>query len=299
MKKEPLLSLCIPTNGIMNLVQPVIESIYHDQVDEELFEVVIMDNGDNKEFFDYAQKVSKKYSNFHYYHTDKKGFLNEFESYKKANGVFIKFINHRTLLKEGTLDYFINFIKNNIDTKPAVYFSNSALGHNRVNEYNTFDEYVKALEVYNTWSTGIAFWKSDFEHIDFDDVNELFPHTKILYSITDKDKYIVDDVKLLEEIHISHANKGKYDVFYAFAVEFNNITNGLLKRGLISKNTFVSVKESLLNFCVGLYYQFVIKHEPCSYIIDKPMKSIRVYYSPLYFHYKVMRERLRRLVKHG
>ena len=45
--KTPLLSICIPTNGIVSYVLPVLDSIYS-QVkgnDLELFEVVIVDNG--------------------------------------------------------------------------------------------------------------------------------------------------------------------------------------------------------------------------------------------------------------
>ena len=48
---SPLLSLCIPTNGIIELIFPVLESIYsQNDVDSSLFEVVVMDNGDNREF---------------------------------------------------------------------------------------------------------------------------------------------------------------------------------------------------------------------------------------------------------
>ena len=40
-----LLSICIPTNGVVEWVVPVIESIYAQEVDKRLFEVVITDNG--------------------------------------------------------------------------------------------------------------------------------------------------------------------------------------------------------------------------------------------------------------
>ena len=47
----PLLSICIPTNGIIELIFPVLESIYSQQnIDTSIFEVIVVDNGDNKEF---------------------------------------------------------------------------------------------------------------------------------------------------------------------------------------------------------------------------------------------------------
>ena len=46
---EPLLSLCIPTNGRVDWVGPLLSSIYSQQVDNSLFEVVITDNARNPE----------------------------------------------------------------------------------------------------------------------------------------------------------------------------------------------------------------------------------------------------------
>ena len=47
---KPVLSLCMPTNGVIEWVFPVLESIYCQNVDETEFEVIITDNGDNKPF---------------------------------------------------------------------------------------------------------------------------------------------------------------------------------------------------------------------------------------------------------
>lgn len=42
-----LLSLCIPTNGVIELVFPGLDSIYAQDVEENRFEVVVCDNGNN------------------------------------------------------------------------------------------------------------------------------------------------------------------------------------------------------------------------------------------------------------
>ena len=42
---EPLLSICIPTNGISKWILPTLEAIYSQNVDISLYEVVITDNG--------------------------------------------------------------------------------------------------------------------------------------------------------------------------------------------------------------------------------------------------------------
>ena len=47
---KPLVSLCIPTNGVVEWVFPVLDSIYNQSVDNALFEIVITDNGNNVVF---------------------------------------------------------------------------------------------------------------------------------------------------------------------------------------------------------------------------------------------------------
>ena len=45
-----LVSLCLPTNGISEWVFPVLDSIYSQGVSNDLFEVIVTDNGKNQEF---------------------------------------------------------------------------------------------------------------------------------------------------------------------------------------------------------------------------------------------------------
>ena len=58
---KPIVSLCMPTNGVIDWVFPVLESIYNQNVNNELFEVVITDNGNNAEF----KKSIKEYLQTH------------------------------------------------------------------------------------------------------------------------------------------------------------------------------------------------------------------------------------------
>jgi hypothetical protein len=281
----PLLSLCIPTNGIIELIFPVLDSIYKDEtnasVDRNLYEVVIMDNGNNAKFHEMILDYSKDKNNLRYFHTDKTGFLSEAESYKVATGEFIKFINHRTKLLSGTIQYFLDFIEKYQHEKPFVYFLNGAKDDApKFAEYKTFDQFVLNLSYWSSWSTGMGFWKSDFDMIPEDlEFNELFPHTTILFSQRHKDKYIIDNKVLLDEIPISHANKGRYDLFYAFAVEYPGILLDLVRDGDVSHESFLKLKDDILNFVASLYFSFCIRKEPCSYDLSGLDSAINVFYN--------------------
>lgn len=278
---SPLLSLCIPTNGIIELIFPVLESIYSQtNVNTKLFEVVIMDNGDNQEFKTKIKDYAKPHENLVYKETELKGFLSESECYKIASGLFIKFINHRTKLLPNTISYFLNFIENNRSEKPCVYFSNGVIKEiNGINEYDNFDSYVRNLHYWSSWSTGMGFWKEDFDRIPKDmEFNELYPHTTILFSEKKKSKYIIDNTPLLDEIPVSHANKGRYNLFHAFGVEYPGIICDLLRDGSITTETFLSVKNDNLKFIASLYRDFVILKQPCSYDLTGREKSLNVFY---------------------
>lgn len=278
---KPLISLCIPTNGVVEWVFPVLDSIFEQGVSEELFEVVVTDNGTNEEFYHLMTAYRDKHTNILYEKTTALPFLNEIESYKRAGGEFIKFLNHRTQLLPGALQEFLSFVQENLQEKPVVYFANGMLELSReVRSYSSFDEYVRNLSYWSSWSTGMGFWNKDFEKIPEDTVfNELFPHTTILFRERDRAHYIIDNRKLLYEMPSGSIPKGRYDLFHAFAVEYPGILCDLLRDGSISSRTFLQVKEDNLKFIAQLYNQYVIRKNPCSYDLSGFDRAIQVFYS--------------------
>ncbi|WP_037354218.1 hypothetical protein [Selenomonas sp. FC4001] len=277
-----LVSLCIPTNGVIEWIFPVLDSIYEQNIDDGLFEVNICDNGNNELFQMKMIEYCSKHDNIHYKRTDKLLFLSEPEAYKMASGKFIKFINHRTKLRFGTLQYFIDYAEKyeNEIQPPIIYFSNNTLHmEDSIVRYETFSEFVHGLQIYGTWSTGMAIWKKDFENIPSDEkYNELFPHTNILFRERNR-IYIIDDKKLIDEIPSSHTKKGEYDLFYAFGVEWLFILMKLMREDAISMQDFFYLKNETLKFCINLAIDFLIYKYPCSYDVSSFETSMQVFYN--------------------
>ena len=281
MKSRPLVSLCIPTNGIIEWVFPVLDSIYEQGVAEEVFEVIVMDNGSNVEFSLLMKAFVARHTNILYKKTTAYEFLSEIETYKAASGVLIKFINHRTKLKKGTLQYYLDFVKKNKDTRPVVYFSNGVLGKKTtMEELYSFDDFVRELSYWSSWSTGMAFWKEEFDKMEgLGECNLLFPHTNILFYDKCNARYIVDDKELLDEIPVNGVSKGRYNFFHAFAVEYPAIITDLYREKFISVQTLLKVKDDNLNFLCDLYFSYVIRRIKCSYDLSGYHESISVFYS--------------------
>lgn len=279
---KPLVSLCMPTNGVVDWVFPVLESIYDQKVEQNLYEIVITDNGNSEEFKKLIKEYLKTHTNIVYAETQALPFVNEIESYKRANGELIKFVNHRTKLVQGTLQRMIDYVEQNIDEKPVTYFSNGVLKIAKdKHEFSSFDDFVRNLSYWSSWSTGMTIWKSDFDRLpdDVSKFNELFPHTNVLFKERNRSKYVIDNSIIFDEMPQGKKPKGNYDLFFAFGVEYPSIICNLLRDNSISNETFRSVISNNLEFIAGLYFSYVICKKYSSYKLDGIDRMYGVYYT--------------------
>lgn len=273
------LSLCIPTNGVVEWISQVIDSIYKQNVSEDRYEVVIVDNGKNEIFAEYIKKIQRQHSNIKYKRVESPIFMNEIMAYKMAEGDFIKFVNHRTCLLEGTLEKWISFMEENATCKPIIYFSNGVLDKSYMKHgYSTFDEFIFALGYWSSWSTGMAMWKEDIDKIDIKECNELFPHTGILFKNYRNREYIIDNEIYFGEVPHSSKKKGRYDLFYAFAVEYPALILDLYRNKDICTKTFLKLKDDVYDFIISLHEEFCEEKKECSYDLGGYEDNIRVFF---------------------
>lgn len=297
---DPIVSLCMPTNGVVEWVFPVLDSIYEQGCNEDEFEVVITDNGDNQIFKKEIRNYNQKHTNLHYFETKALPFVNEIESYKRAKGQLIKFVNHRTLLVSGALTRFIELAKENSETKPVIYFANGVLKkEKKAFEYNTFDSFVRNLSYWSSWSTGMTIWKEDFDILpnDVSQFNELFPHTNVLFAERNRKKYIIDNSVIFYEIPQGKKPKGNYDLFYAFGVEYPAIILDLYRNDSISIDTYRDVIADNLKFIADLYITYFIKKEYCSYNLDGLNAMYGIFYSRYILYKEVGVQFMNRIFK--
>lgn len=279
MGNKILLSLCIPTSGVVEWIIPVIDSIYAQGVDNTLFEVVVTDNGDKDDLQEAVKNI--EHENFHYYRTTSKGFTNQIDAFEKCSGEFCKMLNHRSKLISGSLCQLLDFVRKYRDTKPILY---CAEGHAKGGEFieceNT-DEFVKSLSYYVSWSAGTGAWRKDIKDVRNENIDNYFPHTVFLFGLRNESKYVIWNGKY--ENMTSDAGKGGYDVFYAFSVRFLDILNNLRIDNKISPKTFVSQKKELFNFLKNLYLNEVVLPTKHTFVIEDVCSNMRIYYGTYYY----------------
>ena len=274
-----LLSLCIPTNGI-DEVFDVLDSIYCQGISEDLYEVVVTDNGADFQFFQKMNEFVSQHSNCIYARTSAVLFANQIECFDRATSPLIKFINHRMVLMPGSLAKFIQFANDNLEEKPVIYYANGSLETNELVELSSFDSFVKTLGYQSSWSGGLCIWKDHYAKTDLSaGVNRLFPHCDILFSQRDSSSYFIDNRRYLDELSSGHSKKGSYDLFEAFAVEYPSIILDLYRDGDISSETLLSVLDANLSFIATLVFKFLVLKEPCSYDLSRFSDTVVVFYS--------------------
>lgn len=280
MDKQPILSLCIPTNGVVEWILPVIESIYSQGYDNEKFEVVITDNGKESQLPEHIAKMD--YPNLRYKQTSDVGFLNLVSCLKEGHGLFCKMINHRSVLLPGSIANIVSLVERFKEEQPIIYCADgNAKIEDCIYECSNIDEFVRYLSFYCSWSAGIGFWGKDLSKMDSIDKNFLFPNTSLLFEVRDNSKYVIWNEKY--QNMGDDSGKGGYDVFKAFGVVLLDILNELRVRNRITINTFISVKSDLFVFLRQIYTNEVVLSTKHTFIIQDVADSMSIYYGKYYY----------------
>lgn len=287
-----VLSLCIPTNGALNWVLPVIDSIYAQGCDDALFEVIVSDNAKNAEL----QQAIEDYGrdNLYYYPSDAKGFLNIVSSFKKAKGDYCKLINHRAKIVNGALKQLLALVERYKYEQPVIYCTNGVLGSDKDEIYcKDINELVWNLHYFCSWMAGIGIWRKDIPNLEGIKYNELFPNTTILFEQrTAQSAYLLWNGKFFNEQ--SGRGKGCYNLFHTFAVVFPDMLKDLKDRGRITPKAFDKVLADLYGCLKGFYRNLVINDPDTSFDLTGIRKNLAVYY-PWYTYYKIRYEVFREM----
>lgn len=272
---KPILSLCIPTNGVKEWIFPVLNSIYSQDVNLEKFEVVITDNGGNN----FIQEILPdfNYSNLHYFRSTEQGFVNQITCFKNSIGIFCKMLNHRSCLLPGALNKMIEVVERYKSTKPILYFSDYRLKcDNKFLECRDYDDFANYLHYWITWSAGVGIWDVDKSALDKISFDLMFPHIALMFDIRKSSQSVIWNEKF--QIMLSDGGKGGYNVFYTFAVVFLNLMKRIECENKISSSVFHNIKDKLRIFLSELYYTEILRPTIHTFETSNIKESILVHY---------------------
>ncbi len=242
------LSICIPTYGRVEILKETLKSIYATGVDPELYEICISDNSPTDETKEMLELYFVDKKNLVYKKSTCEGYYNSIEALKLGSGKFLKLHNNYTKVKNN-FSSFIETINQYANSNSVIFFTFGAVqANNEIKKYSSFNDFMYCIGHYSTWSTSFGIWKSDFEKLMSENIqlDKMFPHTSLLFALTDKSRYIVDDVEYF--INQDVGKKGGYNLPETFGTKYLGMCKALLEKGSISEKTYKKIKKGILSF---------------------------------------------------
>lgn len=246
-KSHILLSICIPTFKRGKILTKTLESIYSQSNVHNFsnFEVIVTDNDPEYENELYISNFNK-YDNFHYFKNNSKGFLNSLEALKKGKGSLLKLHNIQMKFKKGSLNKILRIIKNNLDKKPLLFFSNGVLRNYQIQNYDKFNKFIYSLSFQCSWSAGFSLWFNDRQILDANNLNKTFPQTSLIFLCDKKLNYVVDDTNYFSMQYVS--SKGGYNIFEVFGTNFLDMMEKYFIEKKINYETLEKIKLDLSKY---------------------------------------------------
>lgn len=275
MPSKKILSICIPTRGRGEILLRTLDSILKSDVEPSLYEVVVYDSSDDNALNTEIEKWD--FEQLRYVRGENNGYLNLITALKLGEGAYLKLHNDYSLFNEGALALMIKQLQVCIDEKPMLIFTSESVKLNSF-EFNTFNELLFNLSFHSTWANIFGVWKDDFERLKNLEKEPMFPHTSILFAITEKSSYRVNNQPLFrnQEVLI----KGGYNLFHVFGVIYINMLVELYNSGKITLKTLNHIKSDMLyNFFVPWYSQTKILPNSYTFALSELKKSMRTHYS--------------------
>lgn len=266
MKNKCVVSICIPTCKRSEIMDITLQSIYSQGVDSSLFEVCISDNSETNETKNLIENKYDNIGNIVYKKSNCKGFMNSIEALKLGSANILKLHNDYSKFKPGMLQKFIDSVRYNQNEDFLNFFSMGSLKNkDKQLTFDNFNDFLGNIHYYSTWSSAFSINKSDFDKLMLRDieVDQMFPHTTLLYSLYDKTKYIVDDVAYVENLPLK--KKGGYNLIDNFVRIYLTMTKGLLEKKKISGSTYNKIQRGIIKFCAQ--WENIVKFDNKYYFV--------------------------------
>lgn len=258
MKIELYLSICIPTCNRVEILKRTLDSILCQGGNENEYEICISDNSKTDETKALIESQYSNINNLTYCQSDCIGFLNSIEALKLGRGKLLKLHNDYTCLYPGTIWRMICLAHKYEDVDSALFFSMSSKKEKGPLEFDKFDDYMNQISFLSTWSTSFCIWKTDFDALISTKIalNHMYPHTTLLFALTQKGKYIVDEYIIGD--NLQPQKKGGYNLLDNFMNIYLAMLYPLWQKGEISKGTLRHIKRDILKFCAN--WESIVDH---------------------------------------
>ncbi len=289
MKKNIILSVCIPTYNRAEYLENTLQSIVLQKkfIETDEVEIIISDNCSE----DNTEEISQKFCSIY---GDKVRYFRNSENIRDANfekvlsygnGVFLKLNNDNLLHRSNSLEKIIDVVNSNIDNKHILFFSNNELINKSIKSHlcPNLDDFVQTVSFYSTWIGSFGIWKSDFISINnFSRKSQLqLVQTDVLLRLISSDRSAyVNNSKIFDSI--IPTKKGGYNIYKVFVTNYLDMLNEYRVNNKISKTTLFHEKSKLMRYYI-IPWTLNIRRHNNRYTFDRK-GALRIVFKKYCFH---------------
>lgn len=261
MVRQPLISICIPTNNRVDIVRETIKSLLAQPADTNLYEICISDNSKTDETKRLIENEFSLVSNLRYGKSDCIVFFNSVEALKLGRGKLLKLHNDYSKFKPGALSQLIEIAQKYSESEDIIFFAMGSIkAPKEITEYSNFNDFLNFISYMSTWSSAFSIWKKDLDSLIKKELplDHMFPHTSLLFALTNKARYIVDNHEYV--INLPLKKKGGYNLIDNFVRIYLTMVHGLLQDGSITAITYHKIEQEIIRFCAYWYVTVKLNH---------------------------------------
>ncbi|MDC0575255.1 glycosyltransferase family 2 protein [Nitrosomonadaceae bacterium] len=245
-----LLSLCIPTYNRADSLKAALESICEQSEfnSTEEIEIIISDNNSS----DHTESVCNHFVQLYgerikyFKNTTNIEDLNFECVLSKGSGTLLKLNNDTLIHRKGSLTDILETIRDNIEKKPVIFFSNGKARSGITKKLNDLDSFLTCISFYCTWIGGFCIWRDDFEKFDNFSryASKKLIQADVLLRLVDKKRVsVVNNKKLCTTVAKSN---GGYNFLEVFLTNYISIIEECVRERRISERVFLNEKSRVL-----------------------------------------------------
>lgn len=166
-RKQPLLSICIPTYNRSEYLKEALLNIINDPYFNENVEIVISDNASTDNTEEIGLKYASKYNNVYYFRNkenirDKNFIL----ALKRSSGKYARLFNDTLRFKKGALQRMLDVIKGSSEDTPLFIYQNISFLNVECQKYVTnAEDFIANSSYWITWIANFGNWRSVIDAI--------------------------------------------------------------------------------------------------------------------------------------
>lgn len=277
--KKLLLSICIPTYNRAKYLKNSIDSIIcQKEFLDGYVEIIISDNASTDETEELVRDYIEKFNNVLYYKNEKNIRDRNFPlALSRGRGLYRRLCNDTLIFKDSALEECCKIIKENIEEKPFIVWTNDALNQNMNLMKTDFKGYVHNVSYWITSIACFGLWAEECKQIENDVAGAelyLWQVRKALESAKKKNNVLICNKGLTETQFVEGKNIS-YGIFQVFYENYFELLDPYFKEKSLDENEKNYLERDLLfNFFMTWCIQWELQNTNLQYSRSENLKKL-------------------------